>query len=146
METVPESDLYGAAGLLFSGPLFQALRGGVRCYEHRVESNFGHLDQAVYSMPGRDVGLPFAWVDGLMQLAAIRLLRAGAGPHLPAGFDFVWWSGKTDWQSDLVGCVWPVADDRAGEARFDGTVTLAGQTIWLVKGMRMTPLSNDGTG
>lgn len=139
IETMPESGLYGADGLLFSGPLFQVLRNGVRCYEHRIESALANFDPAVYARPGCAATLPFAWVDGLMQLAAIRLLRAGAGPHLPAGFDFIWWSGKTDWQADVTACVWPVTG--AGEARFDGTVTLAGQTIWLVKGLRMKALN-----
>jgi len=78
-----------------------------------------------------------------MQLAAIRLLRAGAGPHLPAGFDFAWWSGKTEWRSGLTACVWPAAGAMAGEARFNGAVALGGQTIWLVKGLRMKAIQRD---
>lgn len=143
METLPESGLYGSEGLLFSGQLFQVLRGGVRCYEHRIESNLARFDAAAYCAPGRIARLPFAWADALMQLAAIRLLRAGAGPHLPSGFDFAWWSGKMEWQPEMIGCVWPVPGGRSGEARFDGAVTIAGQTIWLVKGLRMKTLKGE---
>ena len=143
LEVVPESRLYGARGMLFSGPLFQVLCGGVRCHEHRIESNLAGVDAAAYSAPGRVARLPFAWMDALMQLAAIRLLRAGAGPHLPAGFDFAWWSGKAEWRSGLTACVWPAAGAMAGEARFNGAVALGGQTIWLVKGLRMKAIQRD---